>query len=236
VLLPYADDNPTRRSPIVTIALIVACCATFLYQLALDPRATQPFVLSFGAIPGVVTGEYELSEELAVLPPYLTLVSSMFLHGGWMHLLGNMMFLWIFGNNVEDSMGRVRFVAFYVLCGVGAAATHIASTPASEIPMIGASGAISGVLGAYFLLHPLAQVRALLLFFVITTISLPAWVFLGYWFVTQAFNVLGGSDDGVAWWAHLGGFVVGAALIPLFKDRAVSLFASPRRRGYISRW
>lgn len=233
MIFPYADDNPTRRTPIVTIALIVVCVATFLHQLALPREGLDAFVYRFGAIPGVLTGRYEFTDpDLAAIPAGATLVTSMFLHGGWSHLLGNMMFLWIFGNNVEDAMGRVRFFVFYVLSGVGAAATHVASDPGSSIPMIGASGAISGILGAYFLLHPHARVRAFVFLLVIfTTIALPAWVFLGYWFLTQWLNIMGAANDGVAWWAHFGGFLVGAALVPFFKDREVPLFSGPRRRA-----
>jgi membrane associated rhomboid family serine protease len=233
VIFPYADDNPTRRTPIVTIALIVVCVATFLHQLALPREGLDAFVYRFGAIPGVLTGRYEFTDpDLAAIPAGATLVTSMFLHGGWSHLLGNMMFLWIFGNNVEDAMGRLRFFVFYVLSGVGAAATHVASDPGSSIPMIGASGAISGILGAYFLLHPHARVRAFVFLLVIfTTIALPAWVFLGYWFLTQWLNIMGAANDGVAWWAHFGGFLVGAALVPFFKDREVPLFSGPRRRA-----
>lgn len=233
MLFPYADDNPTRRFPVITIALMVICVVTFVHQLTLTPAGLDAFVYQFGAIPGLLTGKYEFHDaDIAVIPPSATLVTCMFLHGGWAHLLGNMMFLWIFGNNVEDAMGRVRFVVFYLLTGIGAAATHVASDPGSSVPMIGASGAISGVLGAYFLLHPHARVRAFVfLFVIVTTIALPAWVFLGYWFVSQWLNILGAANDGVAWWAHFGGFLVGAALVPLFKDRDVPLFVGSRRRA-----
>lgn len=233
MLFPYADDNPTRRVPIITIVLMVICVGTFVHQLTLTPEGLDAFVYRFGAIPGLLTGKYEfLDANVAVIPPSATLVTCMFLHGGWAHLLGNMMFLWIFGNNVEDAMGRFRFVLFYLLAGIGAAATHVASDPGSSVPMIGASGAISGVLGAYFLLHPHARVRAFVfLFVIVTTIALPAWVFLGYWFISQWLNILGAANDGVAWWAHFGGFLVGAALVPLFKDRNVPLFVGSRRRA-----
>lgn len=236
VLFPISDDNPTRSRPIITIALIAACVVVFVWQIGLGDRELQHASYTYGAVPALVTGHlegvYDRGREITTLPPWLTLVTCMFLHGGFMHILGNMMFLWIFGNNVEDAMGRIRFVVFYLLCGLAASLTHVVLDPTSDIPMIGASGAISGILGAYFLLHPHARVNALVTLFFIAVIQLPAWIFLGYWFVSQWFGVLGGGDDGVAWWAHLGGFVAGVALIPLFKDRDVPLLG----RGYRGRY
>jgi membrane associated rhomboid family serine protease len=158
----------------------------------------------------------------------------MFMHGGWLHLLGNMWFLWLFGNNVEDSMGRMRYVLFYLLCGLTAAATQTFLNPSSPIPMVGASGAISGVMGAYVLLYPRVRVHLLLVLVIfITTISLPAWAMLGYWFLLQLLGgaAAAGQEGGVAFWAHVGGFAAGAALIPLFKDRM--LVAQHRRLARI---
>jgi membrane associated rhomboid family serine protease len=147
----------------------------------------------------------------------------MFLHGGWLHLIGNMWFLWVFGNNVEDSMGRVRYLVFYLLCGIGAAAVQSLLDPSSPIPMVGASGAISGVMGAYVLLYPRVQVHMLVVLVIfITRIRVPAYLMLGYWFLLQLFGgamTAGSEDGGVAFWAHVGGFVAGAALIGLFRDR-----------------
>jgi membrane associated rhomboid family serine protease len=141
----------------------------------------------------------------------------MFLHGGWMHLIGNMWFLWLFGNNVEDSMGRGRFIAFYLLCGLGAALAQVFADPSSIVPMVGASGAISGVMGAYIVLYPRVRVFTLIpLGFFITSLALPAWVMLGYWMVLQVVGGLGGADAGVAFWAHVGGFVAGVVLVKLF--------------------
>jgi membrane associated rhomboid family serine protease len=165
---------------------------------------------------------------------WYTPLTSMFMHGGWLHLLGNMWFLWLFGNNVEDSMGRMRYVFFYLLCGLTAAATQTFLNPSSPIPMVGASGAISGVMGAYVLLYPRVRVHLLLVLVIfVTTIALPAWAMLGYWFLLQ---LLGGAaaasqEGGVAFWAHVGGFAAGAALIPLFKDRM--LVAQHRRLARI---
>jgi membrane associated rhomboid family serine protease len=153
----------------------------------------------------------------------------MFLHGGLMHLAGNMLYLWIFGNNIEDAMGRVRFLLFYVLCGIGAAAAQIIGSPDSTVPMVGASGAISGVLGAYLLLYPRAQVLILIFFFFIRFMYIPAAIVLGFWFVMQLFSgaTAGGAGSGVAWWAHVGGFVVGMMLVGLFKRRERSFFSAP---------
>ena len=154
--LPLSDDNPTRRLPIVTWTVIAACIAVFLWQTSLGPRAGQAIVYSLGVIPAVLFGSAQLPPDLRLIPAPISVVTSMFLHGGWMHLLGNMLYLWIFGNNVEDSMGGGRFVVFYLLCGTAASLVQSFMAPGSEIPMIGASGAIGGVLGAYLVLHPRA--------------------------------------------------------------------------------
>jgi membrane associated rhomboid family serine protease len=183
-------------------------------------------------IPSVLFGEKRLSPELALVPPELTILTSMFLHGGWMHLIGNMLYLWVFGNNVEDSMGHLRFLVFYALCGAAAVFAQALPNPASTIPMIGASGAISGVLGAYLLLYPHSRVLVgIPLGFVIHTMRLPALWVLGFWFVLQIVNTLlaGKAQGGVAWGAHIGGFVAGMALLPLFKRRGVRLFQPARR-------
>jgi membrane associated rhomboid family serine protease len=224
-MIPLHDDNPTRRFPLLTVAFIALNSAVFLWQLTLDPRTLAGVWQALGTVPAVVLGDAP-----AVLPPTLTLVSAMFLHGGWMHLLGNMLYLWIFGNNVEDAMGHGRFVLFYLLTGVVAALLQSLADPASEIPMIGASGAISGVLGAYLLLYPHARVLVLIPLGVLTRlVRLPAVFVLGLWFVLQIVNsALAPAGGGVAWVAHAGGFVAGLVLIPLFKRRDVALF-QPRR-------
>ncbi len=224
-MIPLHDDNPTELTPFVTVGFIAACVLVFLWQLSLG-EAQQLAALAFGVIPAVLFDIKQLPPELAVIPAELSIFSSMFLHGGWGHLLGNMLYLWIFGNNVEDAMGHVRFVVFYVLCGVAAVFAQALPNPESTIPMIGASGAISGVLGAYLLLYPHARVLVVIpLGFIFHTVRLKAGWVLGFWFVLQLVSsLLAGDGPGVAWFAHLGGFVAGMALIPLFKRRNVPFF------------
>ena len=226
-MIPLHDDNPTRILPLITVAVLVACVSAFLWQLLQPPRVQELLVMSLGVTPAALLGDFRPSPALYSLPPWVTLITSMFLHGGWMHLIGNMLYLWIFGNNVEDAMGHARFVGFYLLCGIVAALTQALIGPASTIPMIGASGAISGVLGAYLLLYPRARVLVLLPLGVFTRLlRLPAVVVLGFWFVLQVVNTLlaNGAGGGVAWGAHIGGFAAGLVLIPLFKYRDVALF------------
>lgn len=223
-LFPLRDDNPTEITPLVTWSLIGLNVAVFLYQLSLPERAGEAFVYSFGAIPAVVFGEARLPDALSAIPGWATLISSMFLHGGLLHLGGNMLYLWIFGNNVEDAMGHGRFVAFYLICGIAAALAHAVTDPSSEIPMVGASGAISGVLGAYLILHPKARVYVLVFLWI--GLWLPAWTVLALWFVGQGISAFGaeaGAGAGVAWWAHIGGFVAGMALVFPFRRRGVAL-------------
>ena len=228
-MIPLHDDNPTEIRPYVTWALIAICVLVFLWQ---QTPGDGGVVLSLGFIPAVLLGKAELSPELVMVPAALTPVTSMFLHGGWMHLIGNMLYLWIFGNNVEDAMGHGRFIAFYAVCGLAAAAAQAALDPASRIPMIGASGAIAGVLGAYALLYPRAKVLVLIPIFVIfTTVRLPALWVLGGWFVLQLINgaLADPAGGGVAWWAHIGGFAAGLALIWLFKRKDIKLLTARAR-------
>jgi len=232
-MIPLHDDNPTDRFPLITVTFIIACVLLFLYQVGIGAQAGRAFVFSFGSIPSVLFGNKSLPPELAILPAEATLFTSMFLHGGWMHLIGNMLYLWIFGNNIEDIMSRVRFVVFYVTCGIIAALAHAIPNADSTIPMIGASGAISGVLGAYLLIYPRARILVLIpLGFISQLIRMPAIVVLGFWFVLQLINSLltDSTGGGVAWGAHLGGFVAGVVLIPLFKRRNVSLFHKTRAK------
>jgi len=233
-MFPLKDDNPTRIVPIFTWVLIALNVVVFLYQVSLGPESSRVFVYKFGAIPGVVTGDSRLPLNIAVIPPFLSIFTSMFLHGGWLHLIGNMWFLWIFGNNIEEAMGRVRYIIFYLVCGFLASYSHIVSNPGSVIPTIGASGAIAGVLGAYIMLYPRARVWTLIfLGFFSRLMYVPAGIILGYWFLIQ---VLSGSmsarqqDGGVAFWAHIGGFVAGVALVGLFKKKDVRFFNPPRHR------
>lgn len=226
-MIPLRDDNTPARLPVVTRAIVVACVLVFLWQLTLGSQAGQAAVYALGVIPAVLLGHQSLPAELAVVAPPVTVLTSMFMHGGFMHLLGNMLYLWIFGDNVEDSMGRARFVAFYLLCGVAAVFAQALPDPASTVPMIGASGAISGVLGAYLLLFPHARVLVgIPLGFVLQTVRMPAGAVLVLWFALQLLsNVLAGDGGGggVAFRAHIGGFLAGMLLIPLFKRREVPL-------------
>jgi len=225
-MIPLYDNVPTRRTPVVTIALIVACVAVFLWQLGHTPRGQEIIAYSLGFVPALLFTGKSLPPELQILPTWLTLFTATFLHGGWWHLIGNMLYLWIFGNNVEDAMGRGRFLIFYLLCGLLAALLQGVADPAAEIPMIGASGAVSGILGAYLLLHPRALVVVLIpLGFLFYTVRLPAMVVLGLWFVIQFINSLlaTSGEGGVAWLAHVGGFVAGMVLILFFRRRGVRL-------------
>ncbi|MBT8446230.1 MAG: rhomboid family intramembrane serine protease [Gammaproteobacteria bacterium] len=226
-MIPLHDDNPTELTPFLTIGLIGACVLVFLWQMQLGPELGQRAMLGLGVIPAVLLHKAQLPPELSLVSPELTLLSSMFLHGGWLHLAGNILYLWIFGNNVEDAMGHVRFIVFYVLCGIAAAGLQIFMNQDSTIPMIGASGAISGILGAYLLLYPHARVLVVVpIGFMSQLIRLPASWVLGFYFLIQIISSLSAApgQPGVAWYAHIGGFVAGAALIPLFKYASVPLF------------
>lgn len=230
-MFPLHDDIPTQIRPFVTIGLIVICVLVFFWQLSLG-EAEQYVIYSLGVIPAVLLSVQELPPELILVPPWATMFSSMFLHGGWMHLIGNMLYLWIFGNNVEDAMGHGRFIVFYLLCGVIAVLSNAIPDADSVIPMIGASGAISGILGAYLLLYPHARVLVVIpIGFFLHTTRLPAsWVLI-FWFIFQLINSwLSGdqSGGGVAWGAHIGGFLAGMVLILLFRRKNVRLF-TPRR-------
>jgi len=218
-MIPLRDDNPTRIRPVVTIALIGACVLVFLWQLTLSEAGMQAAVYGLGFIPAVFLGGADLPPELQVVPASMTLVTSMFMHGGLLHLGGNMLYLWIFGDNIEDRMGHGRFIVFYVLCGVAAALAQALPDADSVIPMIGASGAVSGVLGAYLVLYPRASVLvAIPLLVVLYTFHLPALAVLGLWFAGQLLSSLaqGAGEAGVAFRAHVGGFVAGLVLVRLF--------------------
>ena len=227
-MIPLHDDNPTRRRPYVKYLLIAACTLVFGLQQVMTPPQEQAVFYIFGLVPAVLIGAADFPPALTVMPESLAMVTAMFLHGGWMHFLGNMAFLFVFGDNVEDAMTRPRFVVFYLLCGLAAAGAHVASEPTSTLPMIGASGAIAGVLGAYLLLHPRARVLTLIplgpIFF---WKRLPAGLLLAVWFGLQFlyYALQGEGEGGVAYMAHIGGFVTGLILILLFKRRDVPLFA-----------
>ncbi|HSE94769.1 MAG TPA: rhomboid family intramembrane serine protease [Methylomirabilota bacterium] len=230
-MIPYRDENETQRTAYVTILLIgLNVLAWLVVQGAGAALPLARSVCNLGLIPGELTGAlkpgtaFPIGEGLVCLtdpgPQVSHLVTSMFLHGSWMHLLGNMWFLWIFGNNVEDSMGRPRFVTFYLLCGLAAAMLQVVFNPDSKIPMVGASGAISGVMGGYLVLYPRVRVFAMVpIGFMLTSVALPAWTMLVYWLVLQVLGgvtAVGSETGGVAFWAHVGGFVAGLALIKPF--------------------
>jgi membrane associated rhomboid family serine protease len=233
-MFPYRDENRTQRRSWVTLVFIALNVLTWLFvQGAGAPLPLAQSVCNLGLIAGELTGSlppgtaFPLGEGLACLtdpgPQVSNVLTSMFLHGSWMHLLGNMWFLWIFGDNVEDSMTRPRFAVFYLLCGVVAALAQVLTDPSSGIPMVGASGAISGVMGAYLVLYPRVRVFALLpLGFFLTSVALPAWVMLAYWIGLQLLSgvtSIGRVGAGVAFWAHVGGFVAGVVLVKLFARR-----------------
>jgi membrane associated rhomboid family serine protease len=233
-MFPYRDDNPTLATPIVTLLLIGL---NVFFWVAVQGMGAEPnlsrSVCELGLIPGEFLGRLPegyalpMSRTMACIVTdersWYTPLSSMFLHGGWFHLIGNMWFLWVFGNNVEDSMGRARYFFFYILCGLAAAAAQTLVNPASPIPMVGASGAISGVMGAYVVLYPRVRVHMLVILGIfITRIVVPAYLMLGYWFLLQLVGGgLASGEGGVAFWAHAGGFVAGAALISMFRDPAL---------------
>ena len=236
-MFPYKDENPTEHPAIITIAIILANALAFI--LIQGAGAQGPLVRSvcdLGLIPGEVLRSVkpgsgvELAPGMYCLvhaaPKYWTVLTSMFMHGSWLHLIGNMVFLWVFGNNIEDVMGHGKFLIFYLLCGIAAAATQTFVSPHSVVPMVGASGAISGVLGAYLLLYPRVRVHTLIILPIyITTVALPAWVMLGYWIVLQLLSGLGSLSEiekgGVAFFAHIGGFIAGILLVRLFASEEV---------------
>ena len=232
-MFPLHDDNPTHTTPYVTYVILIACVLVFLWQLSLGRYASNA-VYALGMTPAVLFDYKVLPPGLDVIPAWMTVFSSMFLHGGWMHLIGNMLFLWIFADNVEDAMGHRRFIAFYLVCGFFAAMTQASLDPASEIPMVGASGAISGVLGAYLLLYPHARVLVVIpVFIFLHSMRIAAGWVLGLWFALQMVNSMAVADSqqgGIAFGAHIGGFIAGLILIPFFKSRHVRLFAPARGR------
>lgn len=233
-MFPLSDDNPRELTPFVTWGLIASCVLVFLWQLSLGDAGGRA-VYGFGMIPARLLGEVDLPAGIPTVSPTMTVLTSMFMHGGIMHLGGNMLFLYIFGDNIEDSMGHSRFLVFYLVCGVAAALAQAAVEPDSIIPMVGASGAISGVLGAYLLLHPRATIRTLLfLGFFVTVVHVPALIVLGIWFGMQFLSAASTpvGEGGVAFWAHVGGFVAGMVLVPLFKKRDVALWQPPRSHAF----
>lgn len=252
-MIPLSDDNPTVRTPFVTFALLAAIALVwvFVQGAGLDEATLARSVCNLGLVAGEITRLAPVGQGVPIAPDmlcvidreainWLTPLTSMFLHGGWMHLIGNGLFLWVFGNNIEDSMGHFRFIVFYLLCGLAAAAAQVLVDPSSPIPMVGASGAISGVMGAYLVLYPRVRVNMLFFFLIfIRVIPLPAWVVLVYWFGIQVVSawpgLMGAVQDpsgGVAFMAHIGGFIAGVILIKPFEknDFVYERTHAPRRQ------
>jgi membrane associated rhomboid family serine protease len=251
-MIPLADENPTLRAPVMTYFLLFLLFATWIVGqgAGFDLRRLAISVCDYGLVPGELTGLAALGTRVPIGPGLFCVVddlpinawtplTSMFLHGGWGHLLGNALFFWVFGNNIEDSMGRVRFLVFYLICGLAAAAAHVALSPTSPVPTVGASGAISGILGAYLILYPRVRVKMLFYFLIFfRVIPIQAWLVLLWWF---AWQVLSGLPElsrvnpevsgGVAVWAHVGGFLAGVALVKLFENkRLVEIRTAERHR------
>lgn len=224
MFIPLHDQNPLRIIPfqVVTLGVIGLCTLVFIYQQIQPETQQQAMMLSFGMLPAVLFEERLLAPELNVLPAGLTLLTSVFLHNGWLHLVGNMAFLWVFGDNIEDCMGHWRFLLFYCLCGVFAALVHAFAEAHSISPLVGASGAVSGVLAAYLLLHP--RVKIVVLVMGRLPLRLPAYLIIGAWILLQVYSVVAGVGGSTAWWAHIGGFAAGALLLPFFKDASVPYF------------
>lgn len=233
MFLPLKDLNPTQRFPFVTVALIASNVAVFVYELLLG-RGIEGFITAYGMTPYEITHAVDLIGSVGELPlvhapgppfVYLTVLTSMFIHGGFLHILGNMLYLWIFGNNIEDLLGPLRFLLFYIVCGVVAALSHVLTDPGSIVPTVGASGAVAGVLGAYLIVHPRARVLTLVFLGIfIRPMLVPAALVLIFWFVLQIFSGFlslgaGALGGGVAWFAHIGGFVAGMVLVKLIAGR-----------------
>src|SRR5438105_6847176 len=219
-MIPFRDNIPSRSTPIITISLILINVIVFIYELSLGD-ALEPFIYQFGVVPSVAA-HWSQSDLpfVAIVIPYLT---SMFLHGGWLHLIGNMWYLWIFGDNVEDRLGHFAYLLFYLLCGLGAGIVHTVLNSETTVPSVGASGAIAGVLGAYVVSYPFARVLTLVpIFIFLQVIEIPAVLLLVFWFLMQflygtaSLAASGANAGGVAWWAHVGGFVIGIVLVVLF--------------------
>jgi membrane associated rhomboid family serine protease len=241
-MIPLSDENPTLHKPVMTWALLGAMFAVWLLVEGggFDPVHLAATICDYGMVPGELTHRARLGTGVPIARGLACVVdnspintftplTSMFLHGGWMHILGNALFFWVFGNNIEDSMGPGRFLAFYLVCGLAAAATHVLLNPASPVPTVGASGAISGILGAYLVLYPRVRVNMLFIFiFIIRIIPVPAWLVLIWWFFLQVISALPQLSQvnpdvsgGVAVWAHVGGFIAGVLLIKLFENPAL---------------
>jgi len=215
-MIPLRDDNPTSGRPVVTYFLISLCILVFLIQFTSQSYKTGHLFYSYGLIPSVLMGHDQLPMDLYAIPAYMTIFSSMFMHGGFMHIIGNMLYMWIFADNIEDDLGPTKFIIFYLLSGIGAAMTQVLMDTHSQVPMVGASGAIGGVLGAYLINHPKAKVLVLIPFgFLSQLVKIKSLYVLGFWFILQFIS----SGGGVAYAAHIGGFVSGMILILFFNKK-----------------
>ena len=218
-MIPLKDDNITNSTPILSYAIIAICVAVFLLQISSPGYTTGNLFYSYGVVPASLLGIEALPSDLEKIDPYLTIITSMFMHGGWMHLIGNMLYMWIFADNIEDDLGKTKFIIFYLAAGAAAALTQVYLNVNSTVPMVGASGAISGVLGAYLIRYPRNKVLVLIPLGIFTQLlKIPALFVLGFWFILQFVSSAGSSSEGggVAYGAHIGGFVFGAAVMFFF--------------------
>jgi rhomboid family protein len=229
-MFPLKDDQPRYSTPFINYFIIGLNIAIFLFEFSIGTQNQQQLnglIYEFGVVPARVTQAFSNFGHIDLAVTFLPIFTSMFLHGGWLHVIGNMWFLWIFGDNIEDYLGHFAYLAFYLICGFAAAVAHILLNPGSNIPTVGASGAIAGVMGAYLLLYPRAKVLTLVFLIVFITFWwIPAWVFLGFWFILQFFSgaatsiaYTSQSSGGIAFWAHVGGFLAGLILIKVFPQR-----------------
>ncbi|MDP2948113.1 MAG: rhomboid family intramembrane serine protease [Chloroflexota bacterium] len=223
-MIPIGDSVRSRTFPYVNIAIIIANFLVFFYELSLGPIELNRFMLRWGVVPDHLVGYLNQPADVS-LRVLFTPLTAMFIHGGWLHILGNMIFLWVFGDNVEDGMGHLRYLVFYVASGIAAAAAQVWVDSSSLVPMVGASGAIAGVLGAYLVLYPRATIATLIMPFFFWTAYIPAFLLIGFWFFLQLFSGVAaigqavGASEGVAWWAHVGGFGAGFLLVWVFRGR-----------------
>jgi membrane associated rhomboid family serine protease len=233
-MIPYKDDNPSYKFPVVTVSLIIANVLVFLFTFAQGPEAFETIMRQWGVVPSnLLQGNAPVPQPMK----WATLFTSMFLHGGWLHLIFNMLFLWLFGDNVEDRLGSLRFLIFYLLCGLAADFAFIALNPSTTNPTIGASGAIAGVMGGYMVLFPYARIRTLIILFpFIRTVGLPAIFYLLVWFCLQLFSQIlaGSSESGVAFAAHIGGFILGLLIVAVLKvdDKVIGGYGPSRAPGH----
>ena len=217
---PISDINTTRKKPVINWIILISCILIFIIQKISGYHFEQKTILSFGMIPSVLFNIKQLSDDLAIIPGYMTLISSMFLHGGWMHLIGNMTYLYIFGDNIEDKLGKFKFLFFYIFCGIFAGMCQALIDVKSDIPMIGASGAISGILGAYLILFPKKEIKVFLWFFIFFKIfRIPAMYVIGCWIFIQFFSLNNSEESNIAYLAHIGGFIAGIILIIIFRKK-----------------